>query len=88
MAKSCARHGSAQFVMAFDAKFRNFGVIKISDDGYTVRVYCDKVNQTPIYVGSSGGGALSAMWAGEAVVVTLKDGRVRRYRDFTNWDTI
>lgn len=74
--------------MAFDAKFRNFGVIKISDDCANVRLYCDKVNQTPIFVGSSGGGAASAMWAGEAVVVTLKDGRVRRYRDFTNWDAI
>jgi len=74
--------------MAFDAKFRNFGVIKISDDCANVRLYCDKVNQTPIFVGSSGGGAASAMWVGEAVVVTLKDGRVRRYRDFTNWDSI
>ena len=74
--------------MAFDAKFRNFGVIKISDDCANVRLYCDKVNQTPIFVGSRGGGAASAMWAGEAVVVTLKDGRVRRYRDFTNWDSI
>jgi len=72
--------------MAFDAKFRNFGVIKISDDGYNVRLYCDPHNQTPIWV--SGGGAVSAVWAGDCVVVTLKDGKVRRYRDFTNWNTI
>lgn len=72
--------------MSFDPRCRQFGVIKISDDKRTVRLYFDNNNWRSIWV--SGGEVASAMWAGDCVVVTLVNGRVLRYTDLNNFSSI
>jgi len=61
--------------MAFDRKYQNYGVIKI--EGGTVRLY--ESQQNFLTLNTSGGTPVSAFWAGDCVVVSMADGKARRY---------
>lgn len=61
--------------MAFDKKYQNYGVVKIENG--TVRLY--ESPQNYLTLNTSGGTPVSANWAGENVVVTMSDGKVRKY---------
>jgi hypothetical protein len=69
--------------MAWESKFINFGVIKI--DGKNVKVYCDTSSNRTISVGEE---VTNANWAGGELNVTLKSGKVRRYKDTSSYKTI
>ncbi len=58
----------------FNSKQKDYGVIKI--EGNTVKVFETQSIYANINVGQE---VLDARWAGNAIVVYLKDGKVRRY---------
>lgn len=58
----------------FNSKQKDYGVIKI--EGNTVKVFETQSIYANINVGQE---VLDARWAGNAIVVCLKDGKVRRY---------
>ncbi len=61
--------------MAFDNKYQNYGVIKIESN----RVNLFESSQNYLTLNTGGETPLSAHWAGEAVIVNLANGKVRRY---------
>ena len=69
--------------MAWDSKILNFGVLKI--EGKYVKVYSDRSSYTSISVGEE---VINAVWAGGELNVTLKNGKVRRYKDRSSYITI
>jgi hypothetical protein len=58
----------------FNSKQKDYGVIKI--EGNTVKVFETQSQYANINVGQE---VVDARWAGSAIVVYLKDGKVRRY---------
>lgn len=58
----------------FNSKQKDYGVIKI--EGNTVKVFETQSQYANINVGQE---VIDARWAGSAIVVYLKDGKVRRY---------
>lgn len=58
----------------FNSKQKDYGVIKI--EGNTVKVFETQSQYANISVGQE---VVDARWAGSAIVVYLKDGKVRRY---------
>jgi len=69
-------------ITMFEPKYSEYGVLKIESGN--VVVYCDRFNSKTIHVGS----AVSAIWAGSFLNVTMSSGRVRRYFDFYNFQEI
>ena len=69
--------------MAWDSKYVNFGVLKI--DGTKVKVYKDQVNYFSLNVSKP---VTNAIWAGGELNIYMSDGKVRRYKDMTNYVTI
>ncbi len=63
------------YIMAFDKKYQNYGVIKIENG--SVRLYESQINY--LTLNTSGGTPVAANWAGENVIVTMADGKVRKY---------
>lgn len=61
--------------MAFDKKYQNYGVVKVENGN--VRLY--ESQQNYLTLNTSGGTAVSANWSGENVIVTMADGKVRKY---------
>lgn len=61
--------------MAFDKKYQNYGVVKVENGN--VRLY--ESQQNYLTLNTSGGIAVSANWSGENVIVTMADGKVRKY---------
>ena len=61
--------------MAFDKKYQNYGVIKIENG--SVRLYESQINYLTLNM--SGGTPVAANWSGENVIVTMADGKVRKY---------
>jgi len=68
--------------MPWDSKFSNFGVIKI--EGKNVKLYSDNKNYITISVSKE---IKNAVWAGGELNITLKNGKVRRYRDRVGYIT-
>jgi hypothetical protein len=58
----------------FNSKQKDYGVIKI--EGNTVKVFETQSQYANINVGQE---VVDARWSGSAIVVYLKDGKVRRY---------
>lgn len=77
-------HQQNKHTMAFDKKYQNYGVIKIENN--TVRLY--ESQQNYLTLNTSGGTPVSAHWAGEAVIVQMADGKVRRYTLQQTYTTI
>lgn len=65
--------------MGFDPKFRNCGLIKIETGGQYVFIYWSDNNSCRESVWIQGGRAVSAHWAGDYLIVTMSDGKVRKY---------
>lgn len=72
--------------MEFEAKHKNYGVVKVANDGFLIRVYSDSTSYYPINI--NGGGAVSAHWAGDCIIVELSNGQTRRYYSFSGFNTI
>lgn len=70
--------------MPFEQKYVNYGVIKI--DNERLRIYKDKSDYMTLPI--PGQKIMNAIWSGGAIVVTLADGKIRRYRDPSNYSTI
>lgn len=68
--------------MPWDSKFSNFGVVKI--EGKNVKLYSDNNNYITISVSEE---IKNAVWAGGELNITLKSGKVRRYRDRVGYIT-
>ena len=64
--------------MAWDAKAISYGVLKVENGN--VKVYKDQFNYTTIQSYH----AVSAVWAGNEVLVTSADGKKRKFRDVHN----
>lgn len=62
---------------------KDFGVIKI--DGKRVHLYHSRDNYNTIVLNDE---VKEARWAGDAVVVYLKNGKARRYTSTDNYSTI
>ena len=61
--------------MAWDKRFRDYGVLKIEKNN--VRVHSGAQQFDSIYIGE--GGIQNAIWSGDSIVVYLENGKVRRY---------
>jgi hypothetical protein len=68
--------------MAFDSKFRNFGVAKVDSEGKYVWVYWSDNNSCRESIWIQGGKAINAHWAGDCIIVSMADGKIRRYESF------
>lgn len=69
--------------MPWESKYSNLGIAKI--DGKNVKVFCDCNNYITIGLGEN---VTNAVWAGEELDITLKSGKVRRYKDRNYYTTI
>ena len=69
--------------MAWDSKVLNFGVLKT--EGKYVKVYSDRSSYITLSVGEE---VTNAAWAGGELNVTLKNGKVRRYKNRSSYITI
>ena len=69
--------------MSWESEFQEFGVIKV--DGNIVKVYSNSQYYLSIHVGES---VNDARWAGDAVVVNLKNGKARRYTSSQYYITV
>jgi hypothetical protein len=69
--------------MAWDRKYSDFGVLKI--EGERVVVFCNSYTRTSVNVGKK---VVSAIWSGGDLLVTLADGKVRRYPNDYTFSTI
>ena len=80
--------------MAFPREYVSYGVVKLNKfAGYnSVSVYESLYNYKELhgFDGSSGGchSAVDARWSGDAILVTMGDGAIRRYSDWNTFDTI
>ena len=70
-------------IMSFSNEQRNFGVLKI--DGRNVKIYSTQTSYSTINVGYD---ISDVRWSGDSILVTLKDGKVRRYTSQTSYSTI
>jgi len=69
--------------MPWDSKYSDYGVVRV--EGRKVKVYSDQDNYTPISLSEI---VSNAVWAGGELNISLKSGKVRRYRDKYNYTTI
>ena len=69
--------------MPWDLKYSNFGIAII--DGKNVKVFSGADNYFTIGLGEE---IADALWVGDELNVTLKNGEVRRYKDKYNYTTI
>jgi hypothetical protein len=69
--------------MSWDSKYSDFGVVKI--EGKNVKVYSDRDDYITIGLVDE---VIDAVWVGDELNITLKDGKVRRYKDRNNSVTI
>lgn len=68
--------------MSWD-KAKDFGVIKV--EGKRVKLYHSKDNHSTIVLNDE---VKDARWAGDAVLVYLMDGKVKRYTSIDRYSTI
>ena len=76
--------------MAFPSKFVSYGVVKINKfAGYNgVAVYSGPSDYTSLGGFSSAFSAVDARWSGDAIIVTLRNGEVRRFTGFSDSERI
>jgi len=60
-----------------------YGVLKV--EGKSVKMYSSQTTNNVIPVGST---VKDARWSGSDLVVYLEDGKVRKYKNFTTYNTI
>jgi len=69
--------------MAWNSAYVKFNLVK--PNGKSVKVYKDQTNYFSLNIGES---VDNALWAGDELNVFLSNGKVRRYKDQTNYRTI
>ena len=76
--------------MAFPKEYVNYGVVKLNKFSYynSVSVYKDLYNYSGLHGFSGSHSAVDARWSGDAILVTMGDGAIRRYSDWNTFDTI
>ncbi len=67
----------------FNSKLKDFGVLKI--DRNIVKVFETTTQYSNLNVGQE---IVDARWAGNCILVNLKDGKVRRYSTLSVYTTI
>ena len=76
--------------MAFPREFVDYGVVKLNNfAGYNgVSVYKGLYDYRSLSGFSGSASAGDARWSGNAIIVTMRDGEVRRYTDFGSFDRV
>ena len=76
--------------MAFPREFVDYGVVKLNNfAGYNgVSVYKGLYDYRSLSGFSGSASAEDARWTGNAIIVTMRDGEVRRYTDFGSFDRV
>lgn len=76
--------------MAFPREYVSYGVVKLNQFSYFngVSVYKGQYDYANLQGFSGSHSAVDCRWSGEAIIVTMKDGEVRRYKDFGDFDRI
>lgn len=76
--------------MAFPREYVNYGVVKLNKFSYwnSVNVYKAQNDCMSLAGFSGSASAESARWQGEAIIVEMRDGEVRRYTSFNDFQRI
>ena len=76
--------------MAFPRDYVRYGVVKLNRFSYFngVSVYRGPYDCISLSGFSGSASAEDCRWSGDAIIVTMKDGEVRRYTDFTSFTRI
>jgi hypothetical protein len=76
--------------MAFPREYVSYGVVKLNKfSGYNgVSVYKGLYDYTSLAGFSGSASAEDCRWSGDCIIVKMRDGEIRRYRDFSNFDRI
>lgn len=76
--------------MAFPREYVNYGVVKLNRfSNYNgVSVYKGQYDYMNLGGFSGSASAVDARWSGNAIIVTMRDGEVRRYTDFSSFDRV
>ena len=76
--------------MAFPREFVDYGVVKLNQfAGYNgVSVYKGQYDYRSLGGFSGSASAEDARWSGNAIIVTMRDGEIRRYTDFGSFDRV
>jgi hypothetical protein len=62
--------------MAWDTEYERFGVVKI--EGNKVMIYKDQFHYTTVFASKQ---VTNAKWVDGNLIITMIDGKVRRYND-------
>ena len=76
--------------MAFPREYVDYGVVKLNrfSNYNSVSVYKGMYDCMSLLGFSGSASAIDARWSGNAIIVTMQDGEVRRYTDFGSFDRI
>jgi hypothetical protein len=67
----------------FNSKQKNFGILKV--EGRIVKVYETQSVYSNLNIGHN---VADARWAGDAIIVELMDGKMRRYTTLSQYVTV
>ncbi len=76
--------------MAFPREYVNYGVVKLNKfSNYNgVSVYKGQYDYMNLGGFSGSESAEDARWSGDAIIVNMRDGEVRRYTDFSSFNRV
>lgn len=76
--------------MAFPREYVDYGVVKLNKFSYYngVSVYKGQNDYMNLQGFSGSASAEDARWSGSAIIVTMRDGEVRRYTDFSSFNRV
>ena len=76
--------------MGFPQEYVRYGVVKVIGNSYFnwVGVWKNPNDYLNLQGFSGSNSAESAMWQGDVIIVRMRDGEVRRYKDFNDFDRI
>ncbi len=76
--------------MAFQREYVNYGVVKLNRfSSYNgVSVFKGQNDYMNLQGFSGSASAEDARWSGNTIIVTMRDGEVRRYTDFGSFDRV
>lgn len=70
--------------MSWDQKYVNYGVIKIDASFNVVRVFHSNTSYDNIHISD----VISAVWAGNEVLITQKNGKMRKYSSTSSYNNV
>lgn len=76
--------------MSFPSEFVNYGVVKLNrfSNYNSVSVYKGQNDYMNLGGFSGSASAVDARWSGDTIIVYMRNGEVRKYTDFGNFDRI